>query len=58
MIKRPGTENYLQKLIEEERKAYLEVLSVDSNEYIDHGAESSEDEDEENGLIMITKSVH
>lgn len=28
MIKRPGNESYLRKMIEEERKAYCEVLDV------------------------------
>lgn len=28
MIKRPGNEHYLGKIIEEERKAYSEVLTV------------------------------
>lgn len=28
MIKRPGNESYLRKMIEEERKAYCEVLHI------------------------------
>ena len=31
MIKRPGNEGYLNKLIEEERKVYSEVLKVENN---------------------------
>ena len=28
MIKRPGSESYLRKMIEEERKAYSEALEI------------------------------
>ena len=58
MIKRPGTENYLQKLIEEERKAYLEdFLSVDHNDtdtklFTSHDNEEDGEEEEQNGLVM------
>ncbi len=31
MIKRPGNESYLRKMIEEERKAYCEVLELSSD---------------------------
>ena len=31
MIKRPGNESYLRKIVEEERKAYCEVLEVPGN---------------------------
>ena len=44
MIKRPaGTESYLNKLIEEERKTYLEEL-LDK--------EDNESADDEGGLVM------
>lgn len=49
MIKRPGTENYLKKLIEEERKAYLEFLEVNKK-----GQDDSSDN--EDGLIMMKQS--
>ena len=32
MIKRPGSEGYLRKVIEEERKAYSEGLEIASQE--------------------------
>ena len=32
MIKRPGNESYLRKIIEEERKAYCEALQVSGEE--------------------------
>ncbi len=31
MIKRPGNESYLRKMVEEERKAYCEVLELASD---------------------------
>lgn len=49
MIKRPGTENYLKKLIEEERKAYLEFLEVNKKGQDDIS-------DNEDGLIMMKQS--
>lgn len=53
MIKRPGTENYLNKLVEEERKTYLEDL-LDVN-HEDGGEDEGEDEGSD-GLIMMKKS--
>ena len=32
MIKRPGNEHYLSKIIEEERKAYVEVLDLEEEQ--------------------------
>ncbi len=31
MIKRPGNESYLRKIVEVERKAYCEVLALNGN---------------------------
>jgi len=45
MIKRPGNENYLRKIIEEERKAYCEILDVAGNELA--GPETDSETDSE-----------
>ena len=42
MIKRPGNESYLRKIIEEERKAYCEVLEVTGEESLSECETDSE----------------
>ena len=45
MIKRPGNEGYLKKLVEEERKQYIEMLRL--REFED------KDESDDSGLVML-----
>ena len=48
MIKRPGNEDYLAKVMEDERQLYLKVLDVEGK-----GAEEVvSDDDSDNGLMM------
>ena len=52
MIKRPGNEDYLGKVMEEERKAYLKVLEV-VNRPMSISSDGTESAEDDEGLIMI-----
>lgn len=47
MIKRAGNESYLHKIVEEERKAYCEVLELSGNESASQTDSNDEDTDSE-----------
>lgn len=47
MVKRPGNESYLMKVVEEERRAYSEGLEVFSPSEEGDETQSSEEEDGE-----------
>ena len=48
MIKRPGNENYLAKVIEDERQSYLKLLDVEGK----GAGEVICDSDSNNGLVI------
>ena len=51
MVKRPGNESYLMKVVEEERKAYSQGLEVFSpSEEGDQSESQSSDEDNTGGV--------
>ena len=52
MIKRPGNEGYLEKAMEEERKAYLMVLEFEKYKCNSTSVEDTDDSDDGGGLIM------
>lgn len=47
MVKRPGNESYLLKVVEEERKAYSAGLEVFSPSEEGDGSQSSDDDDDD-----------
>ena len=49
MVKRPGNESYLMKVVEEERKAYSEGLEVFSPSEEGDESESQSSDEEDNG---------
>ena len=54
MIKRPGHEGYLRKLVEEERLAYLSQLKI-GDDYLaadENEKESDSNSDEDQGLRL------
>ena len=61
MIKRPGNEDYLAKVMEEERKAYLKVLDVNVGTSVGGGGgEGTSDggDSDDGGLTMGKHHVH
>ena len=48
MIKRPGNEGYLKKIVEEERKQYIELLQLKKFEAEDHS--------DDDGLVMFSQA--
>ena len=52
MIKRPGNEDYLAKVMEEERQLYLKVLDVEGKGAGAEEVPSDEDSDNDCGLVM------
>ena len=59
MIKRPGNEGYLNKVVEEERKPYLKVLEVskynNTSRNIINNLNADIDQND-GGLIMMSNS--
>ncbi len=51
MIKRPGNEDYLAKVMEDERKAYLKMIEVVDRPL--HMSESTDSDDGDEGLLMM-----
>lgn len=73
MIKRPGNEDYLGKVMEEERQAYLKVLEVapvqsmgagqvgrmdDESRDDNHYDDYDDEDDEDDGGLTITVKPH
>jgi hypothetical protein len=47
MVKRPGNESYLMKVVEEERKAYSQGLEVFSPSEEGEGGDDDDDDDDD-----------